>query len=161
MARTKLPPNTKRDRKPTAKTPAKPLDKVDHAQKMTWKHGIIATVAARFLPKPPKPAPGRSSTSPIIDVADYADEWTTDDGGFQPVFRDHTPIDVEDHTPMNAEDHTPIDAEDHTPIDAEDHKPTQDAEVQTRDWEALAWEIKSEYARELLAHVGVPRQFYG
>ena len=97
-------------------------------------------------------------SSPIIDVADYADEWTTDDGGFQPVFRDHTPID--------AEEHTPIDAEDHTPIDAEDHKPTQDAEVQTRDWEALAWEIKSEYARELLGvfygdHAGVPRQFYG
>ena len=135
MARTKLPSNTKRDRKPTAKTPAKPLDKVDHAQKMTWKHGIIATVAARFLPKPPKPAPGRSSTSPIIDVADYADD--TDDGGFQPVFRDHTPI------------------------DAEDHKPIRDAEVQTRDWEALAWEIRSEYARELLAHAGVPRQFYG
>ena len=151
MARTKLPSNTKRDRKPTAKTPAKPLDKVDHAQKMTWKHGIIATVAARLLPKPPKPAPGRSSTSPIIDVADYADD--TDDGGFQPVFRDHTPIDAEDHTPM--------DAEEHTPVDAEDHKPTQDAEVQTRDWEALAWEIKSEYARELLAHAGVPRQFYG
>ena len=48
---------------------------------------------------------------------------------------------------MGAEDLTPIDAEDHTPIDAEDHKPTQDAEVQTRDWEALAWEIKSEYIR--------------
>ena len=143
MARTKLPSNTKRDRKPTAKTPAKPLDKIDHAQKMTWKHGIIATVAARFLPKPPKPAPGRSSTSPIIDVADYADD--TDDGGFQPVFRDHTPID----------------AEEHTPIDAEDDKPTRDAEVQTRDWEALAWEIRSEYARELLAHAGVPRQFDG
>ena len=150
MARTKLPSNTKRDRKPTAKTPAKPLDKVDHAQKMTWKHGIIATVAARFLPKPPKPAEDNASQRrsckhgpPIIDVADYADD--TDDGGFQPVFRDHTPID----------------AEDHTPVDAEDHKPTQDAEVQTRDWEALAWEIKSEYARELLAHAGVPRQFYG
>ena len=95
---------------------------------MTWKHGIVATVAARFLPKPPKPAPGRSSTSPIIDVADYADE-TIDDGGFQPVFRDHTPIDAEDRTPMDAEGHTPIDAEDHTPIDAEDHKPIQDAEV--------------------------------
>ena len=70
---------------------------------------------------------------------------------------------------MDAEDHTPIDAEDHTPLTLETtHEEgsevvvtIQDAEVQTRDWEALAWEIKSEYARELLAHVGVPRQFYG
>ena len=111
MARTKLPSNTKRDRKPTANTPAKPLDKVDHAQKMTWKHGIVATVAARFLPKPPKPAPGRSSTSPIID-----------DGGFQPVFGTSLTEGPSDSAACTA---AAIRTARLSASDAEDHKPTQ------------------------------------